>query len=376
MKKTKKSGLFLFLLIALLFAFTVTASAESEIINSELYKRQLEQSGAEDLSYALPEETAEILEKLQLDLQNPESVFSADSKSVFDILFGFLTEGISAPLKTALTIIGVLLIFSSFEGLLENNQNNTTVFICFIASIVATEPIYAVMESVKVAVQGISSFMLTLVPIYSGLMLSLGKTAASGGFTTLLLGASETVSYLISYLFVPISGTVMCLAICGGISPVSGIFRLSEWIKKCSIWAMGIATTLFLGIISLQNTFAAASDGLGIRASKAMLSSTIPIMGPAIAETLNTARGCLNLLRSGVGIYAVIAIGLIALPVVIQLVLWRLSMWAGSAVAEIFGMKQIELLLRSVDFCLSVLLAAVCFTTLLFIISLAMTFSG
>ena len=375
MKKTKKSGLFLFLLIALLFTLTVTASAESEIINSELYERQLEQSGAGDLSSALPDETAEILESFGLTPENPEKLFSPNGKKLFYTVYEFFLNGISAPLKTTLTIIGILLIFASFEGFLENNQNNMSVFICFIASIVATEPIYAVMESVKVAVQGISSFMLTLVPIYSGLMLSLGKTTASGGFATLLLGASEIISYLISYLFVPISGAVMCLAICGGISPVSGIFRLSEWIKKCSIWAMGIATTLFLGIISLQNTFAAASDGLGIRASKAMLSSTIPIMGPAIAETLNTARGCLNLLRSGVGIYAVVAIGLMALPVVIQLVLWRLSMWAGSAVAEIFGMKQIELLLRSVDFCLSVLLAALCFTTLLFIISLAMTFS-
>ena len=133
---------------------------------------------------------------------------------------------------------------------------------------------------------------------------------------------------------------------------------------------MGIATTLFLGILSLQNTFATAADGIGIRTSKVMLSTAIPIMGPAIAESINTARGCLGLLRSGVGIYAVLAIVIIALPVIIQLVLWRISMWVTSGVAEMLGMKQVEGLLRSVDFCISVLLAAVCFTTLLFIISL------
>lgn len=376
MSKFKKSGLFFILLCALFFVFSGYATAEGEITDDELYKRQLELSGADSLSSALPEDTAKILEDLQLDLQKPESLFSPDGKSVVDLLFGFLTQGISAPLKTALSIIGVLLIFASFEGLLEREQNNMAIFICFIASIVATEPIYAVMDSVKTAIQGISSFMLSLVPIYSGIMLSVGKTVTSSGFTTLLLGASEVISYLISYLFIPISGAVMCLAICGGISPVSGILRLSEWIKKCSVWIMGIATTVFLGIVSLQNTFSSTADGLGIRASKAMLSSTIPIMGPAIAETINTARGCLNLLRSGVGIYAVIAIGILALPVIIQLVLWRFSMWVCAAVSEMFGMKQIELLLRSVDFCLSVLLAATCFTTLLFIISLAMTFSG
>lgn len=376
MRKTKKSGLFLCLLTVLFFIFTCGASAEGQITDGELYKRQFEQSGAEDLFSSLPDGTAEALKDFGLSPENPEKIFSPNGKNIFSTLYGFLKDGITFPLKTALSLIGILLIFASFEGLLEKDANNMSIFICFIASIVATEPIYAVMDSVRLAIQGISSFMLALVPVYSGIMLSLGKTAASGGFSTLLLGASEVISYLISYFFVPISGAVMCLAICGGISPVSGIFRLSEWIKKCSTWAMGIATTLFLGILSLQNTFASAADGLGIRASKAMLSTTIPIMGPAIAETINTAQGCLNLLRSGVGIYAVVAIGILALPVIIQLVLWRFSMWVSSAVAETFGMKQIELLLRSVDFCLSVLLAAICFTTLLFIIALAMTFSS
>lgn len=376
MRKIKKLGLFFGFFIALFFIFTMVAYAEEGAFDRELFKRQLEQSGAGELDSFLPEDTAQILEDLEIDPENPEVLFSPDSEGIFSVILSFLTEGISAPLKTALSIIGILLIFVSFEGLLEQNQNSMSIFVCFVASIVATQPIYSLMESVKEAIQSLSSFMLSLVPVYTGIMLSLGKTTASSGFSTLLLGASEVIAYLVSYLFVPISGAVMCLAICGGISPVSGFLRLSEWIKKCSTWAMGIATTLFLGILSLQNTFSAAADGLGIRASKAMLSSTIPIMGPAIAETISTAKGCLNILRSGVGIYAVIAIVFLALPIIIELVLWRFSMWVCSAVAEMFGMKQVELLLRSVDFCLSVLLAAVCFTALLFVIALAMTFSG
>lgn len=375
MKKIKKTGIFLTLLILLISVLTITTSAE-ENSDKALYQRQYEQSGAEKIKDSLPKDTLEILEDLELCPKNPEGIFSPDGKNFFSLLYEFTTKGISAPLKTTLSIIGILLIFASFEGLLDLDQNNMTIFICFIASIIATEPVYSVMDSVKTAIQGISTFMLGLVPVYTALMLSLGKTLASSGFSTLLLGASEVISYLVSYLFLPISGAVMCLAVCGSISPIPLFFRLSEWIKKCSTWAMGIATTLFLGILSLQNTFAVASDGLGIRASKAMLSTTIPIMGPAIAETINTARGCLNLLRSGIGIYAVIAIGIMALPVIIQLVLWRFSMWICSAVAETFGLKQIELILRSVDFCLSVLLAATCFTAILFVIALAMTFQG
>ena len=376
MRKFKKAGLFLTFLIALVFGFTIFVSAEGEAYDNELYKRQYELSGAADLKSALPQDAAEFLEDFGLNPENPKEFFSADTKSIFAKFITLFTDGISAPLKTALCIIGVLLIFSSFEGLLEREQNTTSVFVCFIASIIATAPIFSIMDTVRGAIQSLSTFMLSLVPVYSGIMMSSGRVAASGGFSTLLLGASEVITYLISYFFVPVSGVVMCLGICGGISPISGVSRISEWIKKSANWAMGIATTLFLSILSLQNTFAVAGDGLGLRASKAVLSGAIPVMGPAIAETISTARGCLNLLRSGVGIYAVAAIGILAMPIIIQLVLWRFSMWISSAACEMFGMKQVEVLLRSVDFCLSVLLAAVCFTALLFVIALAMTFRG
>lgn len=376
MRKIKKSGLFAVFFIALIFAFTPVACAESQTPYNELYGELFNQSGAEEITRALPRNTFDSLNDLGLDLKNPEKGFLPKGENFFTLLWDFLKDGGTAPLKTGLAIIGILLIFASFDGFFRGAANNATVFVCFISSIIATAPIFTVMNSVKSAIQSISTFMLSLVPVYSGIMLSSGQNAAFGGFSTLLLGASEVVSYLISYLFVPVSGAITCLAVCGGISPVTGILRIAEWIKKCSNYAMGIATTLFLGILSLQNTFAIAADGLGLRASKAMLSSTIPIMGPAIAETIATAKGCLNLLRSGVGIYAVIAVGILALPVITELILWRFSMWISSAVAETFGLKQVETLLKSIDFCLSVLLAATCFTAILFIIALAMTLNG
>lgn len=369
----KKIKYFFLLVAVMLFSFTSGVLAEGTQQN-EIYNRQYEGSGAADLQSSLPHETSELLGDLGFDLSNPDAIFKMEGKPFFSLLYDWFVNGITLPLKTSLSVIGVLLIFASFEGIVEKSPSNgMTVFVCFVSILIATAPVYSLMESVKTAIQTLSNFMFCLVPVYAGVMLSSGNGVAAGGFSTLLLGAAETVSYLISYFFVPTAGAVMCLGICGGISPVAGVLRISEWIKKTANWVMGIATTLFLGVLSIQNSVATATDGLGIRTSKVMLSTAIPIMGPAIAETVNTARGCLNLLRSGVGIYAVVAIFIIAAPIIIQLVLWRISLWITSAVAEIFGMKQVEGLLKSVDFCISVLLSSVCFTALLFIIALALS---
>ena len=361
-------------LLGIIFLLTATVSAEDFEDENTLYKRQFESSGANELNSALSKDTSRILDQLGIDPSSPEGIFSPDAKSIFSLLGDFFNSGIKDPLKAAISITGIILILSSVNGLIITTApNGISIFICFIASMLTLEPIYSLMGSICEGIKSLSSFMLSFVPIYSGIMLSGGKTLAAGGFSTLLLGAAETVTYIISYCFVPIAGGAMCLGICGSISPVAGITRLSEWIKKSANWAMGIATTLFLSILSVQNTIAAASDTVGMRTSKAVISTTIPVMGPAIAETLNTAKACLSLLRSGVGIYAVAAILVIALPIIIELLLWRFSMWITSAVAEMFGLISVSSLFRSVDFALSILLGAVFFTALLFIISLAIS---
>ena len=374
MKIIKKSGLFILIVFLSIqfFGFYVSAENSADETIDELYKRQYEASGADELNGLLPKKTNDILEDIKISPENIDGIGMPEGENIIKMLMDFFADGIKNPLKTALSIIGILLIFASFEGIATKNDNNlTSVFVCFVASLVATAPAFTLMESVKTAVQTITNFMLGLVPVYTGIMISMGSTTSAGGFSTLLLGATEVISYLISYFFLPISGAVLCLGICGGISPIPLALRLSGWIKKTSTWAMGIASTLFLSILSLQNTFSSVSDGLTMRTSKAMLSTAIPVMGPAIAETMNTARGCMGMLKSGVGIYAVAAIAILALPMIIELVLWRVSMWVAAGTAEIFGMKQVENLLRAVDFCLSVLLSSVGFITLLFIISLA-----
>jgi stage III sporulation protein AE len=379
MRTFKKTGLIIAFIILLIFVSTLTASAENENTenpNDKLYQRVLEKSGAAELDSLLPDNEANILKDLGFDFKHSQDLFKISEKGVLETLFGFFKNGFTAPLKTCLTIIGVLLIFASFSGILGTKADNMSLFVCFVSAIISTAPIFSIMEAVKSTIQSLCTFMLGLVPVYAGVAISAGKTSATGGFSALLLLATEAVSYLISYFFIPISGAVICLSICGGLSPALIILRLTEWIKKAANWTMGIATTLFLGVLSVQNSFLTVADGVGLRTSKAVIGTAIPIMGPAIAETVGTATSCLNLLSSSVGIYAVLAVSVLTLPIIIELFLWRVSMWVCSAVCDTFGMPQMEKILKSIDFGLSVLLSAMLFTSLLFIIALTITIKG
>lgn len=340
----------------------------------KLYKQQYDISGVEQLDGLLPEDTNEILDSFGIDPENPEAMLNINAENIFSLLWDLLTEGLTQPLSVVMQIIGILLIFAAAEGLITEPYGNAiSVFVCILAALLLLQPVYGLIDGLQSSIKGVSTFMLSFVPVYAGIMASSGNVGAAGGFSALLLAAAEGISQFMSFVFLPLISGCMCLGICSGISPVAGISKLAEWIKKSAVWLMGIITTVFLGVLSIQTTITASADTLGIRTSKAVISGSIPIMGPAIAETLNTARGCLALLRSGVGIYGAVAVALIALPILIKLIAWRLGMWLCSGVSELFCMSQVGSLLRAVDFCLSILVGVVSFTALIFIISMTVS---
>lgn len=372
MKYWIRCGLVFGLLVMFCVSTAPSVTAESAGDDwAELYQKQYESSGADALREVLPDAVREQLEGFGLDPSDPTATGSLEPKHLFLLIWDSLSVGIARPLAAVMAIVGVLLILSAAEGLITAPAGTSPAgLICFLAALALLEPVTTLIGSLREVMQQISAFMLAFVPVYAGMLASAGHMGTAGGFSSLLLAAAEGISQFISYVFLPVVSGSVCLGVCGSISPVSGFARLAEWIKKAVLWGMGIVTTVFLAVLSAQTAITAASDNLGIRTSKAVIAGGIPVMGPAIAETLNTARGCLTLLRSGVGIYGAVAIALLALPLIVQMLCWRVGLWLCTGAAELFGIPQAGKLFQTVDFCLSMLIGAVAFISMLFIIAM------
>ncbi len=372
MSKRQKIIIIIIVTLLLCVGFTSYASAEatSDDIDS-LYRSQYEASGADGLQSALPKDVQKMLEEFRLDPSNPDTYEQWKPEQIWNVILDFISTGISKPLSVILAVLGVILILSAAEGLMVSPNGNMPLgFICFFAVISLLQPVISLVGSLQEAVQNLTTFMAAFVPVYAGLIASGGHAGTASGFSALLLAAAEGISYFISYVFLPIVSGTMSLGISGSVSPVGGFLRLADWIKKAVLWGMGITTTLFLGVLSVQTTITAAGDNLGIRTSKAVIAGSIPVMGPAIAETLNTARGCLTLLRSGVGIYGAVAVALLALPLIIELFCWRVGLWLCTGLSELFSIPSASRLFQTVDFVLAMMLGAIGFLSLLLIIAM------
>ena len=359
-----------FVLLIITFSFTVSAAEENNY--NEYYARQFEASGAGNLSSGLDSETKRLLEDLGIDISDLESIKAPDIKNVFAVILDCVKNGISKPLSVTVCLMGIMLIFSLINATvpMEKQYGGYTVFVCLACGVILLTPVAELIRGSETVLKTLSGFLIVFVPVLAAVTASAGYGATSAGMSAMLIGATEFMSQFVSFFFVPVTGGIMCLGVCSSFSPFPGLAKLCELIKKGALWCFGIATTVFSGVLSMQTSVSAAADTIGIKTSKTVIASMLPVMGPAISEALGTARGCMSLLRSGVGIYGIVGLALTVLPMFISLICWRLGLWLCSVVSEIFEIKQATALFKAVDFCLAVLVGALVFVAMLFIISI------
>lgn len=364
-------------LCTLLFAvfFSTGASAESEAGKNDtdsLYTDQYNSLQIEDLNELLPKETTEAFKTSGIDFSDINSLKKINFSFVFSCFCAYLKDGIKTPLRITAAVSGIFMIFSSINAMWDNSKSEPEKIAVFAAvSLIILQPVCELIRATAFVIQTISKFMLGLIPVIAAIFVSSGRAAAAGSFSPVLLGTAEGMSQFVSFVFLPLINCFFSLSLCSGISPFKGFCSLCKSIQKFAVWGMGIATTLFLSLLSVQTSLSNAADNIGLKTSKAVISGALPVFGTAIAETLSTAQGCLSILRGSIGIYGVLAIVLTAMPVIIQLVAFNAGMFICTSVSEFLSFKGAGELLQAVRFCLSVLLGALCFSALLFILAIA-----
>lgn len=347
MKIMKKA---LFLLTALLTFFCLPAAAEGTL--DELYEQQLEASGADELWDALPAQTRALLDKLGIDRLNADVFSSLTPESATNSLLSLVSEQAGAPLRTAGILLGVVLLYALMDGVRQTvrEESLSQVFgvICALTACAALfVPLSGCISRVRDAAESTSVFMFSFVPVYAGTMLASGQPMGAASYQTIVLFVAELVSLAATHLIVPLMTVSLALGLTGSVSPGMRLDAAGGLINKSCAWLLGLATTLFVGLLSLQGLVGAAADSLTGRAIRFSLNSFVPVVGGALSEVFNSVRGCLTLLKSTMGGFGILATALIALPPLVECALWSLTLCVCSAVADTFSLGSVSTLFKT-----------------------------
>lgn len=214
--------------------------------------------------------------------------------------------------------------------------------------------------------------MTSFIPVFAVIIATCGACVTSVSMSSLLLGASQVVSYVSNFVVVPLLGGFLSISLTTSVSPLLSRSGIADGIKKLAFWIMSLLTTVFVGILSIQTAFNTSADSLTLKTAKFIVGSSVPVAGTVLSEALTTVTASMGMIKSSVGIYGVIVCCAIFLPLLAELFIWRIVLILNSAISDLFSLQRISALLRSVDTVISVIIGIILLTGAMFVISLSL----
>ena len=361
----KKVSIFLICISAILF-FTLTVNAEKNDFETEI----IEVGGINDLEDSLSDQSKELLESFNIK-PNTDILNNLNSKNLLEGILDIALNCGKTPLKVGVTVV-VILILSSLLKTVSLNTNGQAVFdytvLALIIAMLAIPSASTIDLTIR-AIKDISIFSIGFIPALCGILISSGNITSVGSTSATLLGVAELIMQLCGGIIAPLVSMYMAVSICASLSGSIKFESVTNAIKSGTVWVLSLISTIFLGVINLQSVLGKATDTLSLKTAKFIIGSSVPIAGGVISESLLTVKNSLSLIGTSVGIYGIFVMILVLLPVLFEIIIWRVVVKCLSALSEILSVNGHKNVFAAIDSAFAIILAILIFVGVIFIIS-------
>ncbi len=297
-----------------------------------------------------------------------------DSLSFGDI-FSSVGEVISTHIQAPLRLLGIILVIIVFTSFMQSTgesffkrNSSTEIYnlVCTLSAVAVVSPsLLEVYENTAAAIDRGGGFMLIFVPVLVGISIMTGNITSAGIYNAVALGAAELMVQLSRGVIMPILALTVALSVSGSVFPNATLDNLIGLIKKIITWGITVTVTLFTGFVSLKCTLGSKTDGFAAKSLKFVISGFVPVIGSAVSDAYSTVKGSFDIMRCTAGTAGTIAVILIMLPPIIELVAFRVVMWTGGTLADMFSVTALSKLFKGLDSGLAIAMSVlVCFGVL------------
>ena len=300
---------------------------------------------------SLPTETKRNLSEIGITSVDYSQISGLDFGKVFEKIIAMFGEGSKSALTGMSVCLGIMLLCSLAEGFhvtLEKRGISEAVgTMCICTAIII--PLCSTIERAVEVLNGVSGFMVLLVPVMAGLMISTGKELTGTSYYTVMMTAGNAVSAVSAKLVSPLMNVFLALTVTSSLSAKMNLGSLCESVYKLAKWALTFVMGIFTAVLSLQTIMTSSMDNVSQKALRFAVSSLVPVVGGALGEALNTFNGSVELLKTGAGVLVIIASGLIIMPVAAECIVWQFSMFVLASAGDIMGLNTMTKIFRNVS---------------------------
>lgn len=359
----------LLIMVILIFAVPSKSLASEEILESTQEMLDISSFISEAQKY-----TEDVFDDMDFS-ETLSSAMSGDlnGTSIAKRLFELLGIEIRSQITMVGSIIIIIVVHSILKSISDGLDNGgisqITYFVQYILIVTLIMTNFSgIISSIKDTIQNLVGFSYSLIPLLLALIMITGNIVTAGAVQPILLIMITFIGNFISTFLLPMILIGTSLGIISKISDKVQIDKLAKTFKSSVVWILGIALTIFTGVLSLESSLTGHVDGITTKTTKAIVSSAVPVVGKILSDTAEVVLGSGVILKNAVGIIGVIVIiGICAMPI-IRLAVLTVLYHVLSAICQPIADKKIIDIIEQMRDTFKVLLAMVCSISVMLII--------
>jgi stage III sporulation protein AE len=308
-----------------------------------------------------------------LDFVKGEKEFSLKEWFVGFLKFIFheiLANGKLLGMLVLLTILSALLqsLQSAFDK--SNISKIADAVIYLVLIVVALNSFYVAASYAQEAIQQMINFIIALLPILLALIAATGGLISASFFHPIVLLLMNTSGMFVKYFVLPLLFLATILSIVSTISDQYKVTKLANLLRNISVGALGIFLTIFLGVLSVQGTATAISDGIAVKTAKFVTGNFIPVIGRVFTDAADTVLSASALLKNTVGIAGVVILLLLVAFPAIKILSIALIYKVAAAILQPLGSNPVISCLDTIGKCVIYIFASLGIVSLMFFLTI------
>lgn len=299
------------------------------------------------------------------------SGFGARLLSLLGATLGRLRElGLNEGLRTLGLILSAALLCAILE---DSPRGRSAVPLVGALTIAAAcvRPLGSVIAMGTETIRELHTYAGLLLPAMTGLM------AASGGLSASAVSGLGMVLFdlllsVVSGLLVPLLYLFLALGVAESALGLEQLARLRDFVKWLLVTGVKLLMWAYTGILTVTGLVSGAVDGQKLRSVRAVISGMVPVVGNIVSEASASLISAASLLRTGVGLYGMLAVFGICLAPFLRVAIQYLLLRLATALCGLFGKGSqsplLEKLAQAVGLMLALLGIACLLSLMLFVL--------
>lgn len=365
-------------ILVTMICFPLTCSAESVSVSSD--SEILEDLGGNSLNENLNDDAESFMDEHNISPDDPVNAVKMSPADILEYIAEVFRDRLSVVpklmgrLAAAVTVSAAATAMS--KGVTDKSLSAVYGITASLVCVMIVMPsVSNCLDNCFLTLEQGGRFMMAYAPVFAAVSAAGGGITSSALYSTAIIGAAEIAVELSKNIFQPLLSVMLALGIAEGVNPDFAMSGFTACIKKFVTFSVSLIMTVFTALISLQSFAGTSADTVAAKAVKLAASNLIPVVGGAVSDAYGSVKASFGVLRSGVGIFGIIAVCVMVLPPLIETAVFRMVLMLASAAASMFDCGPVKSFLSAADDVMSLIFSILMSFSVMFVVSTAIVLS-